>query len=229
MNNDSRYEIKFVLNEKEMTHVLSYLNVIGAKKNFPDRMINSLYFEYLDQKLAGDNLAGISNRCKIRLRFYGDNILESSDQKLEVKLREGRLGSKIIYPLLTIKNALKHKTIFELSKDIFHEIYNSYFTHYSINNYLVPILLIKYKREYYKIYNGIRITIDKNIKFYNTPQYAKLNSLKPISYNPYVVEIKFPKNLRLNALNLIQSLNVAPKRHSKYLMGLAKLGYAPYF
>jgi len=228
MNNDSRYEIKFVLNEREMTHILSCLNINGAKKNFPDRMINSLYFEYLDQKLARDNLAGISNRCKVRLRYYGDNVLESSDQKLEIKLREGRLGSKIIYPLLTIKNALRQKTLFELSKDIFQEIYNSYFTHYSINSYLVPILLIKYKREYYKIYNGIRITIDKHIKFYNTPHNGKLNSLKPISYNPYVVEIKFSKNLRLNALNLIQSLNVAPKRHSKYLMGLAKLGYAPY-
>jgi len=227
MKNDFRYEIKFVLNEREMSHALTWLSIIGTKK-FSDRSINSLYFDNLNQELARDNLAGISNRCKVRLRYYGDEILESSVQNLEVKLREGRLGSKIIYSLLTIKEALKYKALHELSKDIFQEIYNSYFTHTSINNYLIPILFVKYKREYYKIYNEVRITIDRNIKFYNTPLNAKLDSLKPIFYNSCIMEIKFPKNLKFDVANLIRSLHITPKRHSKYLTGLAKLGYASY-
>lgn len=227
MKNDFRYEIKFVLNEREMSHALTWLSIIGAKK-FSDRSINSLYFENLKQELARENLAGISDRCKVRLRYYGDDILESSIQNLEIKLREGRLGSKIIYSLLTIKEALKHKTLHELSKNIFQEIYNSHFTHTSINNYLTPILFTKYKREYYKIYNEVRITIDRNIKFYNTPPNVKLSSLKPIFYNSFIMEIKFPKNLKLDVANLIRSLHITPRRHSKYLTGLAKLGYASY-
>ena len=73
MKNDFRYEIKFVLNEREMSHALTWLSIIGTKK-FSDRSINSLYFDNLNQELARDNLAGISNRCKVRLRYYGDEI-----------------------------------------------------------------------------------------------------------------------------------------------------------
>ena len=46
MKNDFRYEIKFVLNEREMSHALTWLSIIGTKK-FSDRSINSLYFDNL--------------------------------------------------------------------------------------------------------------------------------------------------------------------------------------
>ena len=64
MKNDFRYEVKFVLNEREISHALSWLSIIGAKK-FSERTINSLYFENLNHELAKDNLAGISNRRKL--------------------------------------------------------------------------------------------------------------------------------------------------------------------
>ena len=50
MINDYRYEIKFVLNQREIAHALSWLNMIGAKKVFPDRKVNSLYFDNVDQQ-----------------------------------------------------------------------------------------------------------------------------------------------------------------------------------
>lgn len=227
MTNDFRYEVKFVLNEREMTHALSWLTMIGAKKRFPDRIVNSLYFDNVAQEAVRDNLAGISHRNKIRLRCYGDQLSNPSDPKLEIKTREGRLGSKTIYPL-SADILLTNKNLYALSRSIFHKLQTSHFTHMAINNYLVPMLLVKYQREYYEVHNGIRITIDKKIRFFNAVQNNSLDSLKPIYYNPYIMEIKFPTELKNHVANLIRSLHLTPKRHSKYLTGLAMLGYVKY-
>ena len=42
------------------------------------------------------------------------------------------------------------------------------------------------------------------------------------------MELKFSENLKLQVANLIRSLSFTPKRLSKYLLGLAMLGYATY-
>ena len=99
MNNKYRYEIKLVLNESEFTHVLLWLDMIGGKKKFVDRKVNTLYFDNLAQEAIQHNLAGIASRNKVRLRWYGDNFSLNSDLQLEIKSRDGRLGSKIKYPI----------------------------------------------------------------------------------------------------------------------------------
>ena len=42
------------------------------------------------------------------------------------------------------------------------------------------------------------------------------------------MEIKFTKNFKNNVSNLLRMLKLTPKRHSKYLTGMSKLGYAVY-
>ena len=42
------------------------------------------------------------------------------------------------------------------------------------------------------------------------------------------MEIKFAPEMKNQVAKLIKPLNISPKRHSKYLIGLAKLGYAVY-
>ena len=228
MINDYRYEIKFVLNQREIAHALSWLNMIGAKKVFPDRKVNSLYFDNVDQQALRDNLAGITHRSKIRLRWYGDNFSDTMKPNLEIKVRENHFNYKIIYPITTTLKELKKKNLHLLSKEIFQEIYSSKFTHHSINDYLVPMILINYNREYYNISKVLRITIDKHIRFFNAAQNSKIESLQPISYNYNIMEIKFPINSKNFVSEMIKPLCLTRKRHSKYLAGLSMLGYAKY-
>lgn len=228
MNGEFRYEVKFVLNEREFTHALSWLNAVGAKKRFLDRTVNSLYFDNIAQEAVQHNLSGIAQRHKVRLRWYGDHFTSNSKPKLEIKLRDGRLGSKLEYPISTPIEAFRTQKLSKISREIFNEVRSSNFTHYSINDYLVSMLLVKYRREYYETSRGVRFTIDKQIRFFDAIQNSRIDSLKPINYSPYLVEVKFPKDFKNSVANLLRQSRLTPKRHSKYLAGLAKLGNVSY-
>ncbi len=228
MNNDFRYEVKFVLNEREFSQALSWINSIGAKKPYPDRIVNSLYFDNIFQESVKTNLAGISKRNKTRLRWYGDDFLSDLKPTLEVKLREGRLGKKLAYHMPFSITSLEAKSLSDISKEIFNEISLTNNIHNGLQDYLVPMLLVKYARQYYQDINGIRITIDRKIQFFQTVQSQSLSSLKPVNYSNFIVEIKFPQNLKNNVADLLRPLQLTPKRHSKYLTGLSILGYTKY-
>lgn len=226
--NENRYEIKFTLNEFGITHALSWLAQIGAKKKYQDRDVNSLYFDNLNQDAVKDNLAGITPRFKVRLRWYEGKTLEKFDPNLEIKTRNGRLGSKILCPLPEIRKSIDTKSIFSLSEEVFQKSRQFNIAHKSINSHLLPMLIVQYQREYYEINNGLRITIDKKIKFSDANQNIKLKFIKPINFDQYIMELKFSQNLKLQVANLMRSLSLTPKRLSKYLLGLAMLGYATY-
>ena len=226
--NEHRYEIKFILNESGITHAQSWLAQIGANKKYQDRDVNSLYFDNLNQDAIKDNLAGTTPRYKVRLRWYEGETLEKFDPNLEIKTRNGRLGSKILFPLPEIKKSIDTKSIFSLSEEVIQTSRKLNIVHKSINGYLLPMLIVQYQREYYEIKNGIRITIDKKIRFSDANQNIKLKFLKPITFDQYIMELKFSQNLKFSASNLIRSLILTPKRLSKYLLGLSMLGYTTY-
>lgn len=228
MNDKYRHEVKFVLSEREFAHALSWLNTLGANKKFVDRTVNSLYFDNITQEAVQHNLAGIAQRHKVRLRWYGDHFTHNSNPKLEIKLRDGRLGSKLVHPLSMGIEALRTRKLATITNDIFNEIRSSNFTHDSINDYLVSMLLVKYRREYYELNNGVRFTIDKQIQFYDANQNSRIDFLKPINYSPYIIEIKFSKDYKNSVSNLLKRTRLTPKRHSKYLAGLAIVGNVSY-
>ena len=68
-----RYELKFVLNESQLSHLLVLIKQYGFKKHFPKRTVNSIYFEDYNFSSIKDNLSGISKRKKVRLRWYKKN------------------------------------------------------------------------------------------------------------------------------------------------------------
>ena len=82
--NNYRYEIKFVLDESSYSDALQWLYVCtNAVNRYPDRYINTIYLDNPDYESVRDNLAGISDRLKIRIRWYdGDPVV-----KLEKKIR----------------------------------------------------------------------------------------------------------------------------------------------
>ena len=89
--NNYRYEIKFVLDESSYSDALQWLYVCtNAVNRYPDRYINTIYLDNPDYESVRDNLAGISDRLKTRIRWYdGDPVI-----KLEKKIRKGRLVRK---------------------------------------------------------------------------------------------------------------------------------------
>ena len=224
MNPDYRYEIKFVLDNSRLSDAMQWIhNETNSIKAYDDRKVNSLYFDDVGFSSVRDNLAGISRRNKFRLRWYGNQ--KNSLPFFEVKTKNGRLGCKTSYPIKSIENNLSKLTVDKITskciKDLMlHDIV--------FDMHLVPTLQVNYEREYYETYDGIRITIDQDIQFFDTQLHTTLDENNPFPYPFKVMEIKFKPSMKETVAELIRPLHITPKRHSKYLIGLAVLGYAVY-
>jgi len=225
MKKDYRYEIKFVLDAASTSKLHIWMNSkTMMRKAFPNRQVNSLYFDDINFSSVKDNLMGISDREKFRLRWYGDN---SSDDKVlfEIKRRHGRLGFKESYEVNSIKGLLNDLNLNELFQMSMQDLYAN---NVVLDKNIHPSLQVSYDREYYSDNEGIRLTVDNNIRFYNPCLYQKLSSNLETPYPLTILEIKFLPDLKPQAASIIQSLDLTPKRHSKYLTGMAAMGLATY-
>ena len=230
MSQDYRYEIKFVLNEIQLSEFEFWMfGRTSMKEVYQRRVVNSLYFDDVEYRAARDNLTGLANREKYRLRWYGDaQRNEVIDLKLEKKVREGRLGYKQSRSLLPLQDRLLKADLEEVANDCQEEFLKLGLIDGGMAAQLIPTLYVKYSRQYFQDIDDIRITIDRGIGFSNVQGNAPLLQSSAIPYSKNIVEIKFPPELKGNAARLIGSLHIVPKRCSKYLQGLSMIGVAVY-
>ena len=88
-----RLEIKIPYNRNQYEKIKKNLiSIKNIKKQYPSRKINSVYYDNLNNQIARDNLSGISRRCKLRVRYYGDE--KSSNCYLEIKKNKISLDLK---------------------------------------------------------------------------------------------------------------------------------------
>jgi len=73
VKNNFRFERKWVFkNVAKETLLLSLLNSkLFFIEQFNERVVNSIYFDTLSLKSAVDNLDGVNDRKKYRVRWYG--------------------------------------------------------------------------------------------------------------------------------------------------------------
>ena len=68
-----RYEIKIPIKEDDLILFYNWRdNIRGLKKTHKDRVVNSIYYDEKNLTFANDNLIGISERIKTRLRWYNN-------------------------------------------------------------------------------------------------------------------------------------------------------------
>jgi len=224
MSSDYRYEIKFVLDNSRLSDAMQWLyNETTAIKTYDNRKVNSIYFDDVGFSSVRDNLAGIAQRNKLRLRWYGNQ--KNSLPIFEVKTKNGRLGYKTTYPIQSIENSLMKLNIDKITSKCISGLEEQNIV---FDEHLVPTLQVNYEREYYETHDGIRITIDQDIQFSDTQLHTSLNENNSFSYPFQVLEIKFEPSMKDKVAKLIKPLHITPKRHSKYLVGLAMLGYVTY-
>lgn len=220
-----RYEIKFILDTEQSSKFHFLLSSLTSmSKAFPDRLVNSIYYDDSSFSSIQDNLMGISHRQKMRLRWYGDNVLDKR-AIFEIKKRNGRLGYKDSVEIEPLDSAVMKLPLHEISKIIFENLASK---GKIFNQHLYPALQVSYKREYFSSVEGIRITLDKNISFSNPHLYKNISTNAQIKYPLSILEIKFSPQHKTQAHSIIKSFDLTPKRHSKYIAGMAALGLASY-
>lgn len=209
-----RYEIKFRFNFNQLN---TFLNWFDSKKNistaFESRKVYNIYFDDKNLTSAKNNIIGLSNRAKYRLRWYSQKD-KIKNYNFEIKYKKNRLSFKKIYKLLTDQQNIEYNNIFSYEK--------KYFENKDLNNLCIfnkvlkPILKNNYFRKYFIYKNIVRVTLD------DPCEYEEFNYERIQDYQQkfYILEIKFdPKNKDI-AFELLKNFPFFNSRHSKYIHGL---------
>jgi len=202
-----RYERKDRIEAASYGHILNELlcSPLGFKAAFPDRKVNRGYYDDINYTAYNDNLLGISNRVKYRVRWYGDTLQQVVKPILEKKIKTNMLGDKVYHDLADFDLALGAPEINTVL---------SYKT-----NCLYPHVIVRYNRSYFVSADSqIRATIDRNLEYIN------LISGRVTTQRYYddalILEIKYDQNHQKEAIIAMQALSYRMTKNSKYVSAM---------
>lgn len=209
--NQSRIEKKFIFPNQASDLVKKILLGNNFKKLYSDRYITSIYIDNLNFDSAKDNINGVNERKKFRVRWYDDDL---NKIYFEQKNKNNFFVWKIIKKLeLDINKKNLINKIYELLSNNNKYIDTNY-------NYKM-VLKINYKRSYFISDQGeFRATIDTEI---NTSPVLDFN--KVIRLPETILEFKFSKNLESYFRDFfsLRGLNIRSKKYSKYIQSFIAL------
>ncbi len=217
-----RKEIKIPIHKNHFLKFKSWIDLnLKCKREYEDRVVNTIYYDTENFNSAQDNLSGISNRKKYRVRWYNE---DEKNFVYEIKIKKNNLGKKI--SLKSNSNLKNFKNFFSFTNKDYKNDEAVFFLE-NINHLdLKPKIKISYQRSYYIFENKVRITYDTNLN------YSPLNELdlknQKFLDNMNVIEIKFDEKNNELAQELLHSSNFIPKRFSKYLRSLYLTGKSIY-
>ncbi len=187
-----RTEEKIFLKRSDLIRIKSFIINHNGKRLYPNRKINSIYFDNKNLQSFHDSEDGCVPRKKIRIRNYNDKLEFSLEKKISSV--EG-----------------KFKKSFEISKRLKENyIKNGLFDPTYGNCY--PTIKISYLREYYLL-NNIRITLDYDII------YSSVNTKKIIrDIDSLILELKSKSIVNTDFLLNLVPMNRL--RCSKYCNGI---------
>ena len=219
----ARYEIKFVAYEMHLHTVLLWIKSHWAifQSPYPDRWVNSIYFDTHNYHSFNENLSGASSRVKVRYRWYG-HTNRPSPGVLEIKCKRNYFGWKKNYP---VKNEIFHDDGKWL--DIKNEIANQISDEGKIylEHQPFPVFINQYYRKYFVSKDErVRITVDMkqsvwDQRFKNNPNLANKTNLP----KTLVLELKFDRKDQEYAADIIQGIPIRVSRHSKYIVGVRSM------
>lgn len=213
-----RFEKKFLVESFLINNIKAFLHSNLFNNSFPDRKVTSIYYDDTEFSLLNDSIEGISNRKKMRIRFYNN---KSNDAFLENKIKFGELGTKETKSLSEINNLNQNQEI-ELISSNNKKYYLSIPS--TLDNVYIPQIIVDYKRAYYVNNSDVRVTLDNEIRFSKIFKEKGLNT-EPI-YIPFessIVEIKYEsyKDYHPEIVSKLASqFNLVLTACSKYSFGM---------
>lgn len=215
-----RFEKKFIILDNSYVELSSFLISCNFRNIYPSRFVNSLYYDTSHLNHYIDSKEGFSERSKVRIRFYNNEIekmiLEYKIKKAEIGYKKTNSQIQQIKPIreIKVKNPLAKSKVLKLNIP------------QKIDFNLTPSLFISYKRYYFlSSCNNFRITIDTDLMFSNL-RYSKLISEFPFYLERFinVIEIKYSDKVKnLDLLEAFSNFNeIYLSRCSKYTIGIDK-------
>ncbi len=215
----ARREIKYVVDEMLAPHLECWLQAHHAAflVPYPARWVNNIYFDTPDYLAYAQNLAGITDRAKVRYRWYGD-VSPIGAGQIEVKMRRSGLGRKLTHDVSTPPPAYgMWGAVLTHLRDSITGGARTWF-----DAFPMPVLINRYRRSYWVTADGlVRVTIDTNHAVFDQRYNSVPRTDRPANVpRTTVFEVKYLPEHHDQVRDTIATLPVSLSRHSKFAVGM---------
>lgn len=218
-----RYERKAVVAEVDCQRLQQWVwdHPLAFRSAFSDRIVHSLYFDSRELGHLSDNLAGIANRVKLRLRWYGDSS-DTTRTCFEIKAKRNELGYKFRCDV-ALSASLQTLSLARVLDEIRAELPADMRAQFDAADH--PQLHTRYSREYFVSGDGrVRATLDRGISIFGQSDAKVLNGERAAFFPPVaVLELKYAAKLDAWLRRHTTPLPSRLSRFSKYTVGMQTL------
>lgn len=214
---DLRHELKFVGAEEGYDELRMALRLhrAGVRELHPPRVVQSVYLDTHEGRALQENLAGLSERRKLRLRWYGEDATRVRGT-LEKKCRENSLGWKesVAVPGELAVRGVERRAFMAALADPLDPSWKDEL------GPLGPVQWVRYRREYLTTADRrVRLTIDRGLAFFDQRLRARLDDGAPSpSPRVLVLELKCGPGDLERARELTANLPIPLGRCSKFVL-----------
>ena len=218
-----RYERKYLVEGLGSQHVRSLVKLHPALflEPYPPRYVNNIYLDTPEMDYYYENVSGVKDRRKVRIRWYGDLFGPVRKPSLEFKIKDGLVGTKKIYPFpdFALDEGFDRATFREIlsGSDLPQQI------RYYLRD-LEPVVVNRYYRWYYATTDGrYRVTVDTEMSFYHIEGMKNSFRHRQVNYSNLVVELKYDAQHDSQAGRVAQFFPFTVSKNSKYVEGIERV------
>jgi SPX domain protein involved in polyphosphate accumulation len=221
-----RYELKMICDQVHLATAQSWtrLHSAGFHETYPPRQINNVYFDTFNLDTYNDHVDSVSERRKLRFRWYGEELNWAKGQ-FEIKEKNERVGWKLVQPVNAVLDLGKcdWADVQRAMLDGLCEAQNGLFQ--EMLQVARPLVLNCYRREYYESANGqVRLTLDYDQRAYDQWMTARPNLIFRLpGLDRMVIELKCDVPYARYLADVLAEFPLRVNRNSKYVSALDPL------
>jgi hypothetical protein len=218
--NGYRFERKYHIQEVPAWEVEHWVRRSPAlfSEVFVPRHVNNIYLDSPQLGAYFENLQGIADRTKLRIRWYGPLLGPIRKPILEFKIKRGMVGTKEFFPL--------HP--FSLEPGFGIQTLQVVFAQSDLPSSLrlelaavEPTLINRYHRKYFVSADGhYRITIDTALEFYRVHRHHNRFLARATLPDSTVMELKYAGEIDRIDDRIANFFPFRVTRMSKYVTGV---------
>ena len=219
-----RSELKFVVRLEQLAQVSGWLrdSALLLRTAHPPRVVRNLYFDTHDYAAMAEKLAGVSERQKVRYRWYGASALPTAGV-LEIKRRRNALGDKVSFRVDIAPPTDTWRGFRAAVRAALPAAGRAWF-----DDNPQPVLINAYRREYFASVDGeVRATLDRDLQVFDQRLGAspQLRHSSPMPTHA-ILEVKFMPTSRARVVGQAGGLPFVAVACSKYELGLRAIAGA---
>lgn len=220
---DLRYERKFVISALSKSEVEAIIRLHPAifSEIYYQRYVNNIYFDTINLSSYNDHLDGISERMKVRIRWYGEVFGRIKEPVLELKIKRSFLGGKLRYPLEPFCLDGDYSSV--IQRDLFEkadipEALAEYLRHLKFT------VLNHYTRKYFQSADRkFTFTLDSDMEYYRIDPANNSFTERIVDRNRTILELKYAQQYDEEARYITNHLPLTVVKSSKYITGIERI------